>query len=457
MREMPEAEGTSKLGAPVEVENTDEYPIPVQDDLGDTVPGVAPTEELAYVPAPPLAHAPQPQYAPVPPNPPEAELPHEKAASKRKRGPSRVLILCLVLVTAAALGFLAYFIIHPYLPDQQIVSSAATLPWSSEAISDSQWASNVGYEVTSVDVLERSAIDAGQTPAGTHGTEAKAAVTLQNESFEALADVTMRFCRDASGDWYCYEHEVTDIALTPLGGISDGMIVSAFPDILSSAQGDAASEVASVYSDADFSMERNDVGPDGGAATVAMSARHGLRAFEGTCVVNFEWDGVDWAIDSVRVSDDALDPDYSSAVGTWTGTLTSTPTPTSYWIFSMGHECWAGSSRPATIEITSVDSGTMMATANVTFVVHNHGEIPNDADWSEGDEQITAEGVVFYLDERGFYESYSAQHTGALGTTSYHLFFTCDSDTGDLSLRVVCDNSENFTTWTDVYEMSYEG
>ncbi len=454
-----EAEGTRKLDTSIEVESTDEFPTPVQDDLGDTVPGVAPTEELTYVPAPPPAPvpAPQSQYAPAPQGPPVAEMPHEEAASKRRGGPSRVLILFLVLVTAAVLGFLAYFIIHPYVPDQQIVSSAVSLPWSSEGISDSEWASNVGYEVVNVEVLERVAIDAAQTPAGTPGTEAKTAVTLQNESFEALASVTMRFCKDASGNWYCYEHEVTDITLTPLGGISDGMIVSAFPNLLYSAQGDAADGITSVYSDADFSVERNDVGPDGGAATIAMSTRHGLRAYQGTCVVNFEWEDGDWHIDSVRVSDDALDPDYSAAVGTWEGTLTSTPTPTSYWIFSTGHKCWAGSSHPATLEITSVDSSTMMATANVTFVVHNHGEIPNDADWSVGDEQISVEGVVFYLEEQGFYESYSAQHTGALGTTTYRLFFTCDSDTGNLSLRVVCDNSTSFTTWTDEYDMSYEG
>jgi len=233
-----------------------------------------------------------------------------------------------------------------------------------------------------------------------------------------------------------------------------GMVLAAFPDLLLEADAYGVDGLTAIYDEtASFSMAQNSTSAEGGSATVSLSARKGLVGYSGTATVNFTFDRDDWQVSSVTVSDDATQADYSGAEGTWQGTLTDTSAPTTLWIFPGGGVCYAGSTQPATVQVTSVDSDQMTATATVTFVAHNHGTIENDATWSDGDETVTVEGVVFKLGGYGFTESYS----GTVGDSTYHLYFTSDLDAGTLALRVTCDHVGSLATWTwsDSYSLAY--
>ena len=383
---------------------------------------------------------------------PKAEPEPEEDEPKPKSGIPKLAIVLGAIAIAVIVAIVATLLVPPQLTTVQIVEDFDAAELESSQLTNSVYASNVGYEIASEEV-------ASIEDNGADRKVAHVIVHFENESFNVAVQATVDYAL-VGRTWTPGEYTVDAIDATPLAPVDEGRVLADVDTLLDKAGTHGGVSLVTLYQGGDFEVRSADLSHDSMSCEVQILARRdvNLYSYSGTITAEFEFvpgrasmDAGSWRLASVTADDGAYEHSFADIRGEWRGNFQSTAT--SALIFDIGR-CFHGKQNVATVNVTSydVDSGRMVC--DLTFVSHNHGAIPHDQDETGGDAVVTLEGVTVMLDPETLEGTY--QHTGTDGMNGYYeLAFRNDKGVWRLTVVSSVLNTGTWswgtTTFTDTY------
>lgn len=281
------------------------------------------------------------------------------------------------------------------LADESIINDQKSSE-SVDALTDSLWGDNTGYKQSDAKILNReeSMTTDSQTGDMIPRQLIDLSITYRNKSFKVSVE------RRVS---YVYRNEIwgmdgadpADITVTPLGGVKNQAVINNVGYIISLADENPGvgsdgnkTYLADLYGDDyDVKVIKNATDVNGGTVQLAINGQQGMLGHHGEMTVSFAWGDGDWAITDVQVTPETYLDDYSSLVGTWSGTLQKDE--------SYRKPCYGGRSQPLQFNVKSVDSTAKTLVMDISLLVHNHKYLEESAaETTEGDVYYTVPDVV---------------------------------------------------------------
>lgn len=390
------------------------------------------------------------------------------ALSGRNRNIVILGVVALAVIVVAIIAFtvgprVQRTLSTPELTQEMIESDFAFD--STATLSDSTWASNDGYSMTDFTVDSQGNIydadsgtgDGERIPA----QDVNVTVEYENGTFRATISSSCTYYY-MNEQWQAKGFMETNRTIEPIGGIDDEALVASVPTFMQMVDENDPYEdnrgrtvkLANLYvTDTDFQVTENTTGPDGGSVTFSLYASAGVAAYQGTMVVDFDWNGGDWDVSGVSVDDAAYQKDYSPMIGTWNGTFEETKHNS---VMDQA-ACYGGKDTPLTVTVTSVDNQAGTVTADLSFLVHNHGVPDNAVNSYDGDTAISLQNVLLTVDKvtSSYIEVYESNDP-----TGYSLEFSF-SDDGTFRAKVLTDTymgtQRSGVAWrTDYFTMNKE-
>ena len=425
---------------PEEPSNEAAMPEEPAEDPAEAEP--APGEKIGDTVARPTTVLPKPEPEPEP----------EDDEPKPKSGIARIAIILGAIAFAIAVAVIVALLVPPQLTAVQVVDDFDAAALESRQLTNSVYASNVGYEIASEEV---SSIDDN----GDGRKVAHVVVHFENESFDVAVQATVDYTL-VGRTWTPGESTVDRIDATPLAPVDSARVLADIDTLLAKVGSRGGSSFLTLYQGGEFEVRSADLAHDSETCTLEIAARRdvNLYCYSGTITAEFEFvpgrasmDAGSWRLKSVTADDGAYEHSFADVRGEWRGNFQSTAT--SALIFDVG-KCFAGKQDEAVVNVTSydVDSGRMVC--DLTFVSHKHGAIPSDASETAGDVLVELEGVTVMLDPATLSGRY--EHTGTDGSVGYYeLAFRNDNGVWRLTVvSSVLDTgtwSWGTTTFTDTY------
>lgn len=366
-----------------------------------------------------------------------------KDPEKPKRKKSRTDIVAagvtaaLALAAVGAVAFLSPVIGEPELNEEKLLADIGADRMAAEGYTNSQWASNDGYAVTSTSIVENEKIDpptGGGPFAATgvgSGCPGKRKFSRDDSRVELLSLNDKR-------EWQIVEGAQDSATIEPLRGVSEESLMAKAPEFMRSVDKDPQRDVngkelklVDLYSDgAVFKVVENNTNAQGGSAQITMSKKAGLYACNGTLTVDFAFNGIDWEVVGCSADEKAYEKDYSAMVGERTASFLGTEG-----INRSVRHCYGGRTSPLVLNVKSYEPSGATVTADISFVVHNHLDPDSAADQCEGDGVYTAENVIIpfkFADQ--FYKVF--ERDDVQGAADITVFFSLAANSSVVKVKV---------------------
>lgn len=360
-------------------------------------------------------------------------------------------VAVIVVAVVLALGVAS----SSSLSDEDVLAALDVDALAADSSMQSEWANGEGFSVASstIDSLSDVTGNAG----GPRGKEARVTVALENGSLRITTVQRVVFYR-VDDAWQETLAEEASRTVEPIGGVDDAKVVEHGPTLLQLADKDPFVDaegdevfLADLYgSNVAFEVIENATTEAGGTVTLGISAQKGMAGYAGTLTASFAWNGSDWEVASCAADDASYQADYSAFVGTWTGEFVSTDHNA---IMDEG-ACYGGRGNPASLTVKSVDSTSLTATVDMTFLVHGHASLDNAADSTDGDAVVQLTDVLITLDpdDDDFYQIYEGSDP-----VPYNVELKSDED-GAVYLQVNTEARTGMRLWVawrnDVFKMT---
>lgn len=376
----------------------------------------------------------------------------EPASEKRFGGKVVGIGIAAVLVIVALVVAMIVLSMPPNLSDDQVLSDLNAESALSGGLTYSQWGANDGYQVVSQTVQSVDDVSYGDTKA----REATVEVVFENASFKIVSVWMVDYVlQDKS--WIQSGVFEYSRSTEPIGGVSDEQVINQVSSFMQRIDKDPPEDangnkqyLEKLYSKGvDFSVLENTTSSSGGSVKVSLAATGGFAAYNGTLTVDFTWNGSDWEIADCSVDDGAYRADYSSMVGTWTGTFVKTEHNN---VMDQA-ACYGGRTQPATLVIKSVSADALTAIVDISVLVHTHGSLKNPSETTDGDAYVTASDVLISIKPatNGSYQIYEGSDPSPFSVKIEN------SEDGSLSMIVYTSASfsdDHPAAWrTDYFDM----
>ena len=320
------------------------------------------------------------------------------SASERRRIPKTALIASVIVVVALivliVLVATGVLFSKPQLSDEQITGTIQERDWSTEYLTSSEWGTNDGYTVESMEILSNEE-EPGLSVDDPEMRCARVQIVLSNPSFRVTLVSGERFRRLEDNSWEHFDTVIESVSSVPIGPIDDERLIASVPTFLQSIddadKGSHNDNLLDLYGEgASFEIIENGTGAQGGSVQIGLSRDGGLYTCAGTLTVSFAYSDGDWTETSCVVDESAYQKDYSAMLGEHAMMLAESTA-------AGGKCCYGARSIPASFNVKSYDPSGNTITADVTFAVHNHNQPDNAVESCEGDASFTAKDVIVKL------------------------------------------------------------
>ena len=338
------------------------------------------------------------------------------------------------------------------MPDEDILAAIDTERIAASISAPSQWIENDAFSVSSSSIDAVNDFNEGDTKRKT----AQATVAYSNSFFKVTCKYSCDYVLDDK-NWILLGCEEYNRVIEPISGIDDAKIIEQIPTLLELVDSNPPKNpkgdkqyLRNLYKEnVAFAIESNDTTSSGGSVKVSIKAKQGFASYSGTLTTSFVWNGTEWEVSSCSVDDAAYMPDFSSLVGTWSGTRHDGNA-------AVGQECLAGESTPCVISVKSTSDASQVMTADAEFVSHKHKWLDNVSATAEGDtvEKLTDALFKIPMPDDKYVRVY--EYEGNEGPSYYSYTIDISTDSTGESLEVRAVSVWEYETHYDFYTLARE-
>lgn len=312
-----------------------------------------------------------------------------RKAERAGRTTRRVIVVSVVaVVVVVALAIAAFFLTQPpALSDDEILSEFDAEGIAANIVVGSDWGHSGGFSMVSktVDSIEDQSQQQSPSYKVAHVT-----IVCENATFRATSSYELVY-RLEERAWVQDDALQLSQAIEPIGGVDDAKLVEQAPTfikmvddqhVMKDANGKKQYLKDRYDENVSFEVVENTTSASGGSAKLAMSAQKGFATYKGTLTISFAWNGGDWEVSDCTADEAAYKADFSSLVGSWSGTRHDGNA-------AVGQDCMAGRTIPFKLTVKNVDAESMVMNIDMEFVGHKHEWLGNIVESSEGDETVS--------------------------------------------------------------------
>lgn len=375
-----------------------------------------------------------------------------------KKTGNKLAMIIGAVVLSIGLAILAVSVLPIQLTKVQVVNDYDAARLTTEELTDSVYASNVGYEI---DTREVSSIE----DAGRGAKVAHLVITLRNKNFMVYVYADQNY--ELSGrDWLPKKSQITKMEAVPIAPVDEARVLADMDTLMSKISPKDGVGFSTLYNGADFEVESAELAEDASSCEMKIRASKvsGVNMHTGVITAEFDYvpggatsDPGSWKLTRVSADDECWQSSLAPLTGTWRSRLDSTET--SAVVFDMG-KCNAGKEDAFAMEVSEFDVASGKMTADISFVVHAHPALSQDSDRADGDTRVKLEGVTVALDPKDLSGSLESENTEGSkdGPAKWTLEFF--NDMGLWRVRVRSSERSNDTllwgptTFTDTYTLT---
>ena len=368
----------------------------------------------------------------------------------RKKGRLTVVAVVAALVAVAALAVGGFLLSQPpALTDEKILSDFDAEGIAANIVIGSDWANGGSFSVASktVDSVE----DQSHQQSSSYKV-AQVTVVCENATFRVTSSYDLVY-RLQDRTWVQDDALQLTQAIEPIGGVDDAKIVEQAPTfmemvdeqhVMKNSSGKKQYLKDRYAEKVAFEVVENTTSASGGNVKLSMSAQKGFAAYNGTLTISFAWNGNDWEVSDCTADEAAYKADFSSLVGSWSGTRHDGNA-------AVGQDCMAGRTIPFKLTVKSIDAESMVMTVDMEFVGHKHKWLDNIAESSEGDEAVSLTDTLISIpvdigDENLVYELEKNDYP----RWNCKVFLTANENQ---TLEVMATSSWDYDTHYDFYTL----